>query len=74
MNESTFGHHKSFSREDRRSLFVLYAPCYLILLAFALLGRLVGLRWQFWLPGAEHKNSVFSGVDAAVYSLLSHIV
>ena len=49
-------------------------PRRILLLALALLGQLVGLHWQEWLPGAEHKASIFSGVHAAVYTLMSHII
>jgi light-harvesting complex 1 beta chain len=46
----------------------------LLLLSIAILGQLVGLHWQNWLPGAEQKSSLFSGVHAAVYTLMSHII
>jgi prepilin-type N-terminal cleavage/methylation domain-containing protein len=45
-----------------------------ILLTLALIGQLIGVHWQSWLPGAEQKSSIFSGVHAAVYTFMSHII
>jgi len=53
---------------------LIFAPCFLLLLSIALLGQLVGLHWQTWLPGAEHKTSIFSGVHAAVYTFMSQLI
>ncbi len=66
--------HKSPHREDRISVLLIVAPCFLLLLSIALLGQLVGLHWQTWLPGAEHKTSIFSGVHAAVYTFMSQLI
>jgi photosynthetic reaction center L subunit len=62
MNATPCETHKSPHREDRISVLLIVAPCFLLLLSIALLGQLVGLHWQTWLPGAEHKTSIFSGV------------
>mgnify|MGYP000119495148 CR=1 FL=1 len=35
-------------------------------------GSLTGMRWRSWLPGAESSESLFGGVQAAVYSFMSH--
>lgn len=74
MNDMTYANHKPLHREDRITFVMIFAPCFLLLLAVAMLGQLVGLHWENWLPGAEHKSSIFSGVHAAVYSLMSHII
>ena len=74
MNEMSYEPHKPSSRVDKLSFVLIFAPCFVLLLALALLGQLVGLHWQEWLPGAEHKASIFSGVHAAVYTLMSHII
>jgi hypothetical protein len=74
MNDLTYAAQKSPSRGDKLSFLLIFAPCFLLLLSLALLGQLVGLHWQDWLPGAEHKASIFSGVHAAVYTLMSHII
>lgn len=74
MNDMSYASHKPSSRADKLSFVLIFAPCFALLLALALLGQLVGLHWQEWLPGAEHKASIFSGVHAAVYTLMSHII
>ena len=67
-------HPKPSHRDDKFTLVLIFAPCFVLLLSIALLGQLVGLHWQNWLPGAEQKASLFSGVHAAVYTLMSHII
>lgn len=74
MNATPCETHKSTHREDRISVLLIFAPCFLLLLSIALLGQLVGLHWQTWLPGAEHKTSIFSGVHAAVYTFMSQLI
>ncbi|WP_439607342.1 hypothetical protein [Hydrogenophaga sp.] len=74
MNDMSYEAHKPSSRGDRLSFVLIFAPCFVLLLSLAMLGQLVGLHWQLWLPGAEHKASIFSGVHAAVYTLMSHII
>lgn len=74
MNDLTFAAHKASHKKDKLSFLLIFAPCFLLLLSLAVLGQLVGLHWQVWLPGAEHKASIFSGVHAAVYTLMSHII
>ena len=55
------------------TFFLIFVPCFLVLIALALLGQLVGISWKGWLPGAENMNNVFSGTRAAVYTFLSYI-
>jgi light-harvesting complex 1 beta chain len=73
MNDMSYS-PKPSRRDDKLTLVLIFAPCFVLLLSIALLGQLVGLHWQNWLPGAEQKNSLFSGVHAAVYTLMSHII
>jgi light-harvesting complex 1 beta chain len=55
-------------------LALIFVPCFVLLLTLALIGQLIGVHWQSWLPGAEQKSSIFSGVHAAVYTFMSHII
>ena len=73
MNAMSYS-NKPSRRDDKLTLVLIFAPCFLLLLSIAILGQLVGLHWQNWLPGAEQKASLFSGVHAAVYTLMSHII
>ena len=74
MNDVSYSSSKSTSRDDKLMLALIFVPCFVLLLAIALLGQLVGVQWQSWLPGAEQKSSIFSGVHAAVYTFMSHII
>lgn len=74
MNPMPYSSNKSSNRDDRLMLALIFVPCFVLLLALALLGQLVGVHWQSWLPGAEQKSSIFSGVHAAVYTFMSHII
>ena len=74
MNDSTCNGLKSTFKDGKLTLFLIFVPCFVLLLAIALLGQLAGLHWQSWLPGAEQKSSLVSGVHAAVYTFMSHII
>ena len=51
---------------------LVFAMGFTVVLTIALVGLLTGLRWRSWLPGAESSESLLGGVQAAVYSFLSH--
>ena len=74
MNEQTCTSLKPSLKEGKTALLLIFVPCFVLLLAVALLGQLVGLHWQSWLPGAEQRTSLVSGVHAAVYTFMSHII
>ena len=74
MNDMSYSSDKSTQRNDKLMLALIFVPCFVLLLTLALLGQLVGVHWQRWLPGAEQKSSIFSGVHAAVYTFMSHII
>ena len=58
---------------DRHSFSLIFALGFVVFLAIALLGQLMGLHWRTWMPGAEGMKSIFGGVKAAVYTFMSHI-
>ena len=74
MNVVSYETHKPTHRDDKLSFVLIFVPCFLLLLCIALAGQLVGLHWQEWLPGAEQKTSIFSGVHAAVYTVMSQLI
>ena len=74
MNDASYSSNKSAHRDDRLMLGLIFVPCFVLLLTLALIGQLIGVHWQSWLPGAEQKSSIFSGVHAAVYTFMSHII
>jgi light-harvesting complex 1 beta chain len=62
-----------FSQKESISDLVTFVPCFIVLLAIALLGQLVGIRWRTWLSGAEESENLFVGIKTAVYTFMSHI-
>ena len=74
MTELSYDTHKQPPREDKLSFALIFVPCFVLLLSVALLGQLVGLHWQDWLPGAEHKGNLLAGVHAAVFTLMSQLI
>lgn len=74
MTELSYDTHKQPPREDKVSFALIFVPCFVLLLSVALLGQMVGLHWQDWLPGAEHKGNLFAGVHAAVFTLMSQLI
>ncbi|MEY3519278.1 MAG: hypothetical protein RLZ89_2138 [Pseudomonadota bacterium] len=60
--------------DDKLAFVLIFVPCFAVLLSFAVLAQLVGLRWKSWLPGAENMTNVFAGVKASVYTFMSHII
>ncbi len=51
---------------------LIFVMGFAVLLAIALVASLTGMNWRSWLPGAESCKSLFGGVQAAVYSFMSH--
>ena len=51
---------------------MVFALGFVVVLAIALVGSLTDMPWRSWLPGAESCKSLFGGVQAAVYSFMSH--
>ena len=73
MSDRSFDARKHPLRDDKLTFFLIFVPCFLVLIAVALLGQLVGVHWKGWLPGAENMNNVVSGTRAAVYTFMSNI-
>ena len=62
------------SRGDHSlSFLAIFAAGFVVVLALALGGSALGLKWRSWLPGAESRGSLFGSVSAAVYSFMSLI-
>jgi light-harvesting complex 1 beta chain len=63
----------ALTKEDRKAFIVIFASAFVIFMAIALVGQVLGFPWRTWLPGAESVKSVFGGVKAAVYTFMSHL-
>lgn len=47
---------------------------FVFLFVVVVLAKLVGVHWRELLPGAENAKSMSQGVEAAVYTFMSHII
>ena len=74
MTDIPFFSEKKPHKGDKLTFVLIFIPSFVLLFMLALLGQLVGLHWRQWLPGAESMTNVYSGVKAAVYTFMSHII
>lgn len=51
----------------------LFLISILFVLAIALVGQVLFLKWRDWFPGAESETSLFKSVRAGVYTFMSHL-
>jgi light-harvesting complex 1 beta chain len=58
---------------DQRSYWLIFALGFVVFMAIALAGQLLGWHWRTWLPGAEGVKSLNGGVKAAVYTFMAHL-
>lgn len=58
---------------DQRSYGLIFALGFVVFMAIALSGLLLGWHWRTWLPGAEGVKSLNGGVKAAVYTFMAHL-
>lgn len=72
MNESTPRHAASTSGDSRPSA-LIFCVGFVVLLAVALMARLLFMDWRAWFPGAEAEKSLIGGVRSAVYGFMSVI-
>jgi light-harvesting complex 1 beta chain len=59
--------------EDIRNYWLIFIASFVVFMAIALAGQLLGWQWRAWLPGAEGVKSLNGGVEAAVYTFMSHL-
>jgi len=64
---------KAVAIETSRAFWVIFVPSFVVFLAIALIGQLLGWHWRSWLPGAEGVKSIFGGAKAAVYTFMSYL-
>ena len=62
------------TRGDSLAYHFIFAVCFVTFLCVAIVASVLLLPWRSWLPGAEAGKNLFSGVRAAVYTLMSHLV
>lgn len=61
-------------KEDFKAFYGIFAVSFVVFLAIALVGQVLGCQWRSWLPGAEGVKSLTGGVKAAVYTFMSHLL
>ena len=65
--------HKQGSAGRASSYALIFLLSFVVFLAIALMGQVLGWHWRSWLPGAEGVKSLYGGVKAAVYTFMSHL-
>jgi light-harvesting complex 1 beta chain len=73
MAHSIQGTTRPAVHEDARHWWPIFVLAFVVLMAVALAGQLLGQPWRTWLPGAEGVKSINGGVKAAVYTFMSHL-
>jgi len=71
MAHTHFNEEKSM-KEPSLTFGMVFVLGFAVVFTIALVGSLTGMPWRSWLPGAESCKSLFGGVQAAVYSFMSH--
>ena len=72
MDLTHSAHRKHAANRGGRTDLVLFASSFIVFLAIALVGQLLGRPWRTWLPGAEGVG-LFGGVKAAVYTYMPYL-
>lgn len=73
MVHSESAPHKQGTPSRTSSFALIFALSFVVFLAIALMGQVLGWHWRSWLPGAEGVKSLYGGVKAAVYTFMSHL-
>ncbi|MEY4083027.1 MAG: hypothetical protein RL483_396 [Pseudomonadota bacterium] len=73
MQQSPSLVQRSTVKADSLAFSLVFVSVYIAFFVVALLATILMLNWRTWFPGAESSRNLFSGVRAAVYTLMSHI-
>ena len=65
-------HYQRSLKNAGITFWMVFAFSFALIFTIALFSSLTGMPWRRWLPGAESCKSLFGGVQAAVYSIMSH--
>ena len=52
---------------------MIFVLLFIVFMGIALVGQLFVLNWRSWLPGAEESMTIFDGVRASVYTVISQV-
>jgi light-harvesting complex 1 beta chain len=74
MTDLTASSVQTFMKGESKSFGAIFAVCFVILLAIALVAQKLGWHWRSWLPGAEGVESLNDGVKVAVYNFMSQLL
>jgi hypothetical protein len=59
--------------EHYQGYWIIFVLLFIVFLGIALVGQLFVLNWRSWLPGAEESMTMFDGVRASVYTVISQV-
>ena len=71
--QSALHRHDAQSKYNK-SYYLIFAMSFVVFLAIALAGQLLGAHWRPWLPGAEGVQSVHGGDKASVNTVRTHLL
>ena len=73
MAEAHFNQSTGSIGKSLEGLHLVFFVLFAAFLVLALCGQLLTWNWRTWIPGAEGSKSLWSGVNAAVYTVISHL-
>jgi light-harvesting complex 1 beta chain len=57
-----------------KGLHAVFIMTFFVFLLLALVSQIFTWNWRAWLPGAEGTSSLWDGVQAATYTVISQII
>jgi len=60
--------------QESQAFWTIFLLAFSFLFVLVVLARLAGVHWREYLPGAEDAKGIPQGVQAAVYTFMSHII
>jgi hypothetical protein len=73
MSQETADFHTTESMGSLEGFKGIFVVTFIVFLAVALASMLFAKNWRTVLPGAEGARSMFDGVKAAVYTVVSQL-
>ncbi len=71
-NASEYDHHTQIVDESQ-TFGIIFALGFMVFFLFAFIASMLGIIWRNYLPGADSAKGLIAGVNAAVYTFMSHI-
>jgi hypothetical protein len=73
MTNPNYSKTNSDPMHQNQGYWMIFVMLFIVFMGIALVGQLFVLNWRSWLPGAEESLSMFDGVKASVYTVISQV-